>query len=271
MLMSSQQQKGVEPRQFVVIVEENDVLLGRGNHVHNPGNAKFRMLVLARSVEYWSCNNNVTKDAIARQIIDLISSLGGRFLRKLKKSAKNLNQLEQTAAGSASTVDESTSLESDVWELADMETILVKVKQTFRDFTASAKKRTTSTSLTVTSQQHAVPFSSLIRPSSNTTNDDNTISNILIQDNARTASSSGLGRLEHSLLSAGTFRNTETERITPSTLSTGVRDSLYQGVRVLQQEHLQNELINRAITRSQFEELLKQQREIGRASCRERV
>ena len=156
MLMSSQQKqqrKGIEPRQLIRNVEANDVLLGRGNHVHNPGNAKFRTIVLSRSIEYWSCNNNVTKDAIAHQIIDQISSLGGRFLRKMKNTSKSQKRIDDAAAGATGhTNDESTSLVAESWEIADMETVLVKVKQTFRDFTASAKKRTAVTSQPVSSQ-----------------------------------------------------------------------------------------------------------------------
>lgn len=259
MLMSSQQQqqrKGINPRQLVTIIEGNDVLLGRGNHVHNPGNAKFRMLVLSRSVEYWSCNNNVTKDAIARQIIDQISSSGGRFLRKLKNAPKRQPIDEEAVA--SSTVDAPTS---DIWELADMETILVKVKQTFRDFTASAKKRTASTSLPVSSQ-HAVPLSSLIRPSSNTIHESNNISNILNQANTGTTSALDLGRLDHSLLSSRIIHNTGTERIRPSVLSTDVRDSLYQAARALQQGNLQDEF-NQISFRPQLEELLTRQRAVA--------
>ena len=258
-----QQRKGIEPQQCITIIEANDVLLGRGNHVHNPGNAKFRMLVLSRSVEYWSCNNNVTKDGIARQIIDQISSLGGRFLRKLKKAAKGEKRPDDTAAASSErTIDESMVLTSDVWELADMETILVKVKQTFRDFTASAKKKTASSSLPVRSQQ-TVSLSSLIRPSSITIPESNNISNVLHQTNTGMASGLDLGRLEHSLLSSGIIHNTGPQRNT--TLfqrNTDARDSLFQAARALQLEHLQDE-INQNSARSHFEEMLTQQRTVA--------
>jgi hypothetical protein len=142
--MSSQQpqqggttQRAQQQQQYITAIEPNDVLLGRGNHVHNPGNEKFRKIVLARSVEYWSCNNNVTKDTIARQIVDTIISSHGRFLRKAKIESKGGDAAD--AAGTTS--DDATSISSDLWVVADMETILIKVKQTFRDFTASAKKR----------------------------------------------------------------------------------------------------------------------------------
>jgi hypothetical protein len=99
-------------------IEPDDVVLGRGNHIHIDGNTKFRQLVHARSKEYWSCQDNFAKDLIARQIVETVTSRGGRFLRKVR-----------------------TSGEEDQWELANKETVLVKVKQTFRDFSASHRKQ----------------------------------------------------------------------------------------------------------------------------------
>ena len=116
----------------------NDVLLGRGNHLHNSGNEKFRSLVRSRSLEYWSCNDNVVKDDIARQIVDSVTSQQGRFLRKVKN-----NSVGTACTGTAVSTsrDSGDLVPTEQWEVADTETVLVKIKQTFRDFTASNKKR----------------------------------------------------------------------------------------------------------------------------------
>lgn len=117
----------------------NDVLLGRGNHLHNSGNEKFRSLVRSRSIEYWSCNDNVMKDNIARQIVDAVTSQQGRFLRKMKKSSQGTDSDSAVVVARDSS---GTSVPNEQWEVADIETVLVKIKQTFRDFTASNKRRT---------------------------------------------------------------------------------------------------------------------------------
>jgi hypothetical protein len=153
--------------QLVTSIRPTDVLLGRGNHVKNPGSEKFRNLVLSRSIEYWSCNNNITKDIIARQIIDEVSSLGGRFLRKIKKeSTHDVPDGGPPGAGDKTSNTKSESTEE--WETADMETILVKVKQTFRDFTASAKKKSAAFSAATSSsrEQQRVPSLPTVRQQS---------------------------------------------------------------------------------------------------------
>lgn len=121
-------QQAANNRQLVSYTTHNDVLLGRGNHVNNMGNLQFRKLVQARSEEYCSCDNKPAKDAIARLIVDSVALLGGRFLRKV-------------AQNSAS--DSVTPL----WEIADSETVLIKVKQTFRDHTAAIRKGSTAGAL----------------------------------------------------------------------------------------------------------------------------
>ena len=120
----------------------NDVLLGRGNHFQNSGNEKFRSLVRSRSVEYCSCDDNIVKDNIARQIIDSVASQQGRFLRKVKQKFKGN---DSGGAKAVSAGDSGASVPKEQWEVADTETVLVKIKQTFRDFTASDKKRTCAT------------------------------------------------------------------------------------------------------------------------------
>jgi hypothetical protein len=120
-------------------VGPNDVLLGRGNRLHKCGNEKFRNLVRSRSLEYWSCNDNVVKDNIARQIIDAVISQQGRFLRKVKHCSEGTNSSESAATPAGDSGVPAPVREQ--WEVADTETVLIKIKQTFRDFTASNKKR----------------------------------------------------------------------------------------------------------------------------------
>ena len=115
----------------------NDVILGRGNHLGKAGNEKFLEIVRTRSMEYWFCIKNTDKDAIARQVVDTIKSLGGGFLRN---NADN-NHIIDSSKKSAPNISNSAVVK---WEIASTHTILTKVKQTFRDLKASAKKRTAS-------------------------------------------------------------------------------------------------------------------------------
>ena len=250
------QRVGVEPRQLVTNVEANDVLLGRGNHVHNPGNAKFRMIVLSRSHEYWSCNNNVTKDSIAREIIDQITSQGGRFLRKIKNASIGAGGVHCAAAASGSNFDESTSSESNIWEIADMETILVKVKQTFRDFTAAAKKKSPASSLHPERSQ----LTSMIRQRSNQIPEPDKASNNLYQSTTGAASAPDLRRLENTLLSTGILSNIGNEYNTAPMLRPNARDSLFPNTSTLQLEPLNDRTFD---ARTDFGELLIRQRAIA--------
>jgi hypothetical protein len=151
--MSNNKQSG-EPQHFVITPERNDILLGRGYYHRHDGNTNFRALVRSRSIEYWSCKDQANKHAIVRQIIDNVTSSGFRFLSKvrIRGNCDDADDVRRTAGVSTS---------SDKWELADKNTVLIKVKQTFRDFTASAKKQTTaarnitaSSSLSSASNQH---------------------------------------------------------------------------------------------------------------------
>ena len=126
----------VQIERSYISVGPNDVILGRGNHLSNAGNEKFLDLVRSRSMEYWSCSDNADKDNIARQVIDTVQSLGGRFLRSVADKPRNVNSSKKETTN--------TTKSTGHWEIASHHTILIKVKQTFRDLTASAKKRTAS-------------------------------------------------------------------------------------------------------------------------------
>jgi hypothetical protein len=111
--------------QIITEIGEHDVLCGRGNSaVQNVGNISFRELVSARKAEYLSTNQRdvVTKNRIAREIVHVIRSNGGRFLRKHELFTTALN-----SEGGASKQKVAT-----VYELVDEGTVLEKTKQALR-------------------------------------------------------------------------------------------------------------------------------------------
>uniref|UniRef100_A0A7S2YTX8 DUF6824 domain-containing protein n=1 Tax=Entomoneis paludosa TaxID=265537 RepID=A0A7S2YTX8_9STRA len=72
---------------------ENDVLCGRGGGSTNPhhGNARFRQLISSQR-DYYRTLTKKQKMMLARQIVDLIHSVGGRFLaRENSNSTSNSN------------------------------------------------------------------------------------------------------------------------------------------------------------------------------------
>jgi len=63
--------------------------LGRGAPiVNNPGNLRFRKLILADKERYISTSRHVVKEEIARKILNAVEERGGRFLRKLETEAE---------------------------------------------------------------------------------------------------------------------------------------------------------------------------------------
>ena len=225
----------------------NDVLLGRGNHLHICGNERFRSLVRSRSVEYWSCNDNVMKDNIARQIVDSITAQHGRFLRKVKKTPSSVTN---PGGDTASARDSSVAVPTEQWEVADTETILVKVKQTFRDFTASNKKKAGASahmkqSLPSYEQTLSLPEMSILERLQNSTN----------------VSSFPLATLPDS--------NDSSWKVSSPVAFTGKTDTnemLFQNARAAQLGHLahnaQQQLINETSQDQQLMTLFEQQRAI---------
>lgn len=133
------QQSG-ECDDFITSIGPDDVLLGRGNHVLNRGNEKFRDIVQSRSLEYWSCVDNASKDDIARQIVDAVHSRNGRFLRKVMNQPKENHDTESCDPNCAVSTSATTTMDTQ-WRIAETESIMVKVKQTLRDMNASLRKR----------------------------------------------------------------------------------------------------------------------------------
>lgn len=132
---------------FIERLNPNDVLLGRGQHIKHEGNSKFRRIVRERVVDYATCRNKSAKDAIAREIVRAVEERGGRFVRKMGDGHEAL----PTAAAAAASNEVNNNNESvrftspswataPKWELVDEATVLIKVKQTFRDYSVVARK-----------------------------------------------------------------------------------------------------------------------------------
>jgi hypothetical protein len=100
------------------------VLLGRGQDVKSEGNTRFQGFV--------SSSTKSGKDAVARQVVNTVHGKGGRFLRRV-----DLDDSKPRVAGEEG---ESDLWESPVFEIADFASVLVKVKQTFRDFSVTSRK-----------------------------------------------------------------------------------------------------------------------------------
>jgi hypothetical protein len=142
--LSNSSQKG----QAVHSLNPHDVVLGRGQHVKHDGNTLFLNLVRSRAAEYHACANKTSKDVVARKIVRIVENSGGRFVRRIESSG-----------------DASTELTS-AWEIVDQSTVLVKVKQTFRDYSVVRRKAAASaSSLPETPDMDAPPLQPAARPS----------------------------------------------------------------------------------------------------------
>lgn len=108
-------------RTFVTETLPNDVLLGRGSHlVKYEGNIEFRRLIQERKGEYVLAVRHSHKDQIARDVISIVTSRNGRFLRKVDNPIEMKKFHIPTNMLSA-------------WVLVETEVIVEKIKQAFRD------------------------------------------------------------------------------------------------------------------------------------------
>jgi hypothetical protein len=97
-----------------------DVLLGRGAaSINYVGNVLFREIVKERREQYLSTARRQTKDNIAREIIDVVNSRKGRFLRKVV-SVEEKNELGIPEYLNA-------------YVVVDKQKVIEKVKQSLRD------------------------------------------------------------------------------------------------------------------------------------------
>jgi len=113
-------------RTFVTSLTENDVLLGRGTPcAENEGNVRFRKLVRSRKAEYTAAEKRMRKDAIAREVLDVIAARGGKFLRKVESKAEMMQLGIPLCTGGVTP--------KEVWAIVDEDTQVQKVKQALRN------------------------------------------------------------------------------------------------------------------------------------------
>ena len=103
---------------LIVDVRPNDVLFGRGSGPNDhEGNIRFRELVAQRKEEYMNTNHRQTKAKIAKDIVDQVFAVDGRFLKKLE--GKELTNLGYGQG-------------QDVYQVASDDMIMEKAKQALR-------------------------------------------------------------------------------------------------------------------------------------------
>jgi hypothetical protein len=133
----------------------HDVLMGRGaplsDHV---GNQRLRQHVLEVRADYAAASTHVAKRKIALSVLAAVSARGGRFLRKRAKVTEPTSlpfgedTEEQPAAeansllqGSASAVEQASSLKGAWGIVEDQAELLHKIKQLLRDMKPEARAR----------------------------------------------------------------------------------------------------------------------------------
>mmetsp|Transcript_44887 Transcript_44887/g.108936 ORF Transcript_44887/g.108936 Transcript_44887/m.108936 type:complete len:584 (+) Transcript_44887:130-1881(+) len=103
---------------LVVDVRPNDVLFGRGSGPNDhEGNIRFRELIAQRKEQYMNTNHRQTKAKIAKDIVDQVFGVDGRFLKKLE--GKELTKLGYGQG-------------QDVYQVASDDMIMEKAKQALR-------------------------------------------------------------------------------------------------------------------------------------------
>lgn len=124
--MPPEQQQQQNHPLYVTTLGTNDVLLGRGSGPNDhEGNVKFRQFVAERKQAYMATNHRLTKTKIAREIVDLVASSGGRFLKKIEDEQQQqrvmmmLGHQHHTVGG-------------DLFEVVSDDTVMEKAKQALR-------------------------------------------------------------------------------------------------------------------------------------------
>lgn len=103
-----------EKYEMTAVPRSSDILLGRGsNFSPHVGNSEYRKLIkeMARTNHAQEC---LGRDILARELIEHVNSVGGRFLRRCS-------------------VTTSSCTRSVCWETCPQRLVLVKVKQALRD------------------------------------------------------------------------------------------------------------------------------------------
>lgn len=140
---------------IVTKLDLNDVLFGRGAQInHYEGNRRFRELIKLKKDEYSATTNRQLKDAIAREIITIILSKNGRFLKRyedtdhskqhLTKPSFPSNSTSSTSMGKgAVTAEKAQSFKDKVWISVNPEIAVEKAKQALRDQECKGNSNTT--------------------------------------------------------------------------------------------------------------------------------
>ena len=96
------------------------VSLGRGRPiVRYQGNIRFRKLIQNRMKAYRDAYRHISKDAIAQEVVDVIISRGGRFLRRVESVIEAAELAVPQGA--------------EAWKSVDRDAAICKCKQAFRD------------------------------------------------------------------------------------------------------------------------------------------
>jgi hypothetical protein len=111
---------------YVTELRSTDVLFGRGSGPNDhEGNVRFRLYVAKRKVAYMATNHRLTKAKIAKEIVDLVVTSNGRFLKKVE----HRHVLEELGLPDG----------ADCYEIVDDETIMEKAKQALRQNAAKVR------------------------------------------------------------------------------------------------------------------------------------
>lgn len=111
---------------FVSKLNPTDVLFGRGSGPNDhEGNVRFRQLVADRKSQYMATNHRLTKTKIAREIVQLVLTGNGRFLRRVETK-----ELEEMGLSEG----------TECYELVDDDTIMEKAKQALRQNAAKTRE-----------------------------------------------------------------------------------------------------------------------------------
>lgn len=117
------------PPKFVILLTEDDVLMGRGSpSAEYVGNKRFRNLCSNRRDEYLKCGRRSEKHRISKEIVAEVHNRGGRFLERIT-SIEEAERLKVPAKTQAWKVIEASS------------SLYLKVKQLMRDVAPELRQK----------------------------------------------------------------------------------------------------------------------------------
>lgn len=109
-------------------IRPNDIVLGRGSGPNqHSGNQRFRKLIQARKKKYNATNRHSTKREIALEILAVVESYNGRFVRSIP------DPLNPTRGAAASRSGIGRGRERKKWVLASQEVAVEKIMQALRE------------------------------------------------------------------------------------------------------------------------------------------